>query len=92
MGENKWKGETSDDYHGGDEPPKVDRARSIFKRGELVGTAMREQGVGQWCQNKRQGYVRGRAGSDFPERNANYGTITHRRGEEANWTIRHTRG
>jgi len=45
MGEDKWKGEASDDHHGGDEPPKVDRTRSIFKGGELIGTAMREQGV-----------------------------------------------
>jgi hypothetical protein len=42
VGENKWKGEAGDDHHGGDEPPKVERARPIFKRGKLIGTAMRE--------------------------------------------------
>jgi len=46
VGENEREGEAADDHYGRDEPPKVERTRSIFERGEFIGTAMREQGVG----------------------------------------------
>jgi len=42
VGEDKWKGEASDDHHGGDKLPKVERTRPIFKRGKLIGTAVGE--------------------------------------------------
>jgi len=46
VGKNEWEGEASDDHYGRDELPKVEWTRSIFERGELIGTAMREQSVG----------------------------------------------